>query len=96
MTAPSGRGLIAAGATLLLALGGVALSRAFGAAAAPAGEELGPPVVVRGEATVPAASTAGPVPSPRHHEVDDDDEPTVVGPAPPHEVDDDDRTPSTR
>lgn len=85
----SGRGLFIAGATLLLAIGGIALAGTVGAASRPTGPELGPPVLV--QVTSSASSTANPT-SGTHHAEDDDrgTGPTVVGPAPAHEVEDED------
>lgn len=88
----SGRGLFVAGATLLLAVGGIALASAVGAASAPADPDLGPPVVVQlGTATSPAPGDGGPAGA-THHAEDDEHGPgpTVVGPPPAHEVDGDD------
>jgi hypothetical protein len=98
MTSLSGRGLFAAGATLLLAIGGIALAGTVGASSGPADPGLGPPVVVRVGTTTPAPGTSGPTPS-EHHAEDDEHSsgPAVVGPAPAHKVDDedDDRTAAT-
>jgi hypothetical protein len=85
------RGLVLAGAMLLLATGGVVLAGAVRAATTAPGPELGPPIVVQDVAVTPSVPITGP--DTRHDEDgdgDDDDRLTVVDPAPAQETDSDD------